>query len=155
MPNIDCVHGSDLGIYSHIPPIPPVIPPPPPPPLPHCGEYPMPFPYGYPYVFPCPENTWVTPEEVAKVKDNSTESKICKLSKKSATITKMISALEDKNKDIILRVGDSTYNFGAYKQESNGNLEITETGESIMAILRKELTSIKEEISDLAAQLGD
>ena len=110
---------------------------PPPPMPPHCDCPPYP---EYPY--PCPP---VNPG-IASV-----EAQIGKLSKKAATIRKMINSLVNCNKSIIISVPRSTsYNFGTY---TNTEGETTEYGKAILDILNKELEAIKAKIVELTAEL--
>jgi len=103
-----------------------------PPPPPNCPP---------PYPYPTPVGTSV----------GSTEAQIAKLSKKSATIRKMIDNLVNKNKSIVISVGPgASYNFGTYL-----NLESEETdyGKSVLEILQAELEAIKAKIVELTADL--
>ncbi len=104
---------------------------PPPPPL-----YP---PYPYP-PFDAPVSTQV----------GSIEAKIAKLSKKSATLRKMIENLIKKNKSVIISIGSVSYNFGTYLNKEG---EETEYGEKILEILQSELAAVKEEIINLTNEL--
>jgi hypothetical protein len=118
-------------------------------------EYPYPYPpFGYPYP-PVP------PQSEIKIKKNSVESQICKLSKKSAVIKKMIEDFEDKNKDAILKIGASTYNFGSFSVitvEDDGSKSEDESvyGETILTdLLKKELEAIKTKLVELTSELED
>lgn len=157
MPNVDVVHNADLanlipsqkdcschreGYYwgPPIPPLPPIPPVPPPP------DYPFPPfpPYPYP---PCPS----TPDD-SDVKKNSLEGQICKLSKKAATINKMIDNLDNKKKDIIIKVGDVSFNFGNVDAE----IEDWEDGnyaDTVRKILVHQRAAIQTEIKKLADEL--
>ena len=77
------------------------MPPPPPP------DFPPPYP-------PCP------PEPTPEPKKGSIEAKICKLSKKAAVINKMIDFVENKKKDVIIKVGGVSYNFANIDMEVKG-----------------------------------
>lgn len=105
---------------------------------PNCPP-PPPYP-EYPY--PCPPvNTGA----------NSTEAQIAKLAKKSSVIRKMISNLTQKNRSIVISIGQgATYNFGCYL---DGEGTETEYGTAILEILQSELDAIKEKITDLTAEL--
>jgi hypothetical protein len=123
-----------------------------PPPMP---EYVYPYPpYGYPYP-PYPQTSEV------KIKKSSVEAQICKLSKKSAVIKKMIEDFENKNKDAILKVGASTYNFGAFlniTKEADGSKVEEESvyGETILTdLLKKELEAIKTKLVELTSELEE
>lgn len=94
-----------------------------------------------PYPYPAPVGTSV----------GSTEAQIAKLSKKSATIRKMIDSLVNKNKSIIISVGPgASYNFGTYL---NSESEETDYGKSVLEILQAELEAIKAKIVELTAEL--
>ena len=123
-----------------------------PPPPPHCRphDYP-PYPPFPPYIPPVP------PVPVDK---KSKEAQICKLSKKSATVKKLLENYVEKNKDVIFKIGGVSYNFGSYKvklKDDQGE-EVTEVsvyGERIRSILEDELHAIKEKIQELAADLDE
>lgn len=124
------------------------VPPPPPKPM----DYP---PYPFPYGYPC-----VPPVEPAPVKKNSKEAEICKLSKKSATIKKMIENFTEKNKNAIIKIGETSYNFGAYKvittDITGGKVEEdSKYGEAILGILTDELAAIKEKLQELSNELDE
>lgn len=163
MPNADIIYSADLarqgccgdnastaasstagcdcqkGIYWMPPPPPPDFPPPYPP----CPPYPPPCP-PYPPC-PCPD-----PEP----KKKSVEGQICKLSKKAAVITKMIENLETKKKDVIIKIGDSSYNFGNIDLEVEG-WDDGSYAATVQKILEKELALIKAKIAELAAEIGE
>ena len=163
MPNADLVYNSDLaacecgassasasdagqkpgcgcqnGVYWMPPPPPPDFPPPYPP----VPPYPPPYPYP---PCPCPD-----PEP----KKKSIEGQICKLSKKAAVITKMIENLETKKKDVIIKIGDSSYNFGNIDLEVEG-WDDGSYAATVQKILEKELALIKAKIAELAAEIGE
>lgn len=103
---------------------------------PNCPPPPYP---EYPY--PCPPVNTGT---------NSTEAQIAKLAKKSSVIRKMISNLTQKNKSIVISIGQgATYNFGCYL---DGEGAETEYGTAILEILQSELDAIKTKITDLTAE---
>ena len=163
MPNADLIHNADLavrgccgdninmaatdtsgktcecgkGIYWMPPPCPPDYPPP----------YPVIPPYPPPVPCPCP-----IPEPEPKRK--STEGKICKLSKKAAIVTRMIENLETKKKDVIIKIGDSSYNFGNIDLEVDG-WDDGSYAATVQKILEKELALIKAKIAELAAEIGE
>lgn len=139
-PGCDC----GQGIYR-MPPPPPDFPPPYPPYPPYPPPYPCPpFP-------PCPEPD---PEP----KKGSTESKICKLSKKAAVINKMIDFVENKKKDVIIKTGGVSYNFGNIDLEVSG-WEAENEGHSyadtILVMLQHERALIMAEIKELSDELDD
>lgn len=106
---------------------------------PHCPPPPPPYP-EYPY--PCPP---------VNNGANSTETQIAKLAKKSSVIRKMISNLTQKNRSIIISIGQgATYNFGCYLDREGTE---TEYGAAILEILQSELDAIKTKITDLTAEL--
>ena len=107
--------------------------------IPGCPPPPPPYP-EYPY--PCPPVNTGT---------NSTEAQIAKLAKKSSVIRKMISNLTQKNKSIVISIGQgATYNFGCYL---DGEGTETEYGTTILKILQAELDAIKVKITELTADL--
>ena len=121
----------------------------PPPP----ADYPPPYPPYPPYpapVPPCDCDCKPTPEP----KKKSTEGKICKLSKKAAVITRMIDSLENKKKDVIIKVGDASYNFGNIDLEVDG-WDDESYAATVLEILNKELALIKTKIAALAAEIGE
>ena len=136
--------GCDCGSAYFMPPPPPDFPPPYPP-YPPYPPPPMPYPY------PCPEPT---PEP----KQGSTESKICKLSKKAAVINKMIDFVENKKKDVIIKTGGVSYNFGNIDLEVSG-WEAENEGHSyadtILVMLQHERALIMAEIKELSDELDD
>ena len=113
-----------------------------------CGDY-LPYPVEhwlpspqYPFPYPCPP---------AGPDCGSIEGQIAKLSKKSATIRKMIENLTKKKKSIIISIGPgATYNFGTYL---NIEGEETEYGETVLEMLQKELDAIKAKIVELTNEL--
>lgn len=128
----------------------------------HCGcnqgvwIVPAPPPIGYPpypYGPECPG----TSEETIKIKTKSIEAQICKLSKKSAAIKTMIDNFENKNKDVIVKIGGTSYNFGPCynitKEESTVYKDETEYAERFRTLLTDELESIKEKLQELASEL--
>ena len=154
MPNIDCVHNSDLYMYPDYskgcecnpngmtwgPPVPP-------PPFPPCPPPGYPFP---PYWPPFPPVDPVDPDE----KKDSKEAQICKLSKKAAAINRMLENLETKKKDVIIKVGDTSFNFG--------NIDATYTGwedgsyaATVKRMLEHQRGLIQEQIKTLADELDD
>lgn len=119
---------------------------------------PPPKPYDYPPYPPFPP--YVPPIEPIPMKKSSIEAQICKLSRKSATIKKMIENFEEKNKDAIIKIGGTSYNFGAYKvfSKDEQGLPVEEDsvyGERILSILTDELAAIKAKIQELASELDD
>lgn len=124
---------------------------PPPPHHHHCHPDFPPYPPYPPYV---------PPIDPVPVKEKSKEAQICKLSKKSATVKKLIENFTEKNKDVIFKIGDASYNFGSYKvisKDEQGQKveEDSVYGETILSILNDELAAIKEKIQELAAELDD
>lgn len=94
------------------------------------------------YPYPCPPVNTGT---------SSTEAQIAKLAKKSSVIRKMISNLTQKNKSIVISIGQgATYNFGCYL---DGEGTETEYGTAILEILQAELDAIKVKITELTADL--
>lgn len=159
MPQIDCVHNSDLAIYGQngqqVPPVnpnpsglvygpacpcPPFPPPPPYYPLPPCPVPPLP---------PAPQ-----PEPEPEPKKNSIEGQICKLSKKAAVINRMIDNLNNKKKDVIIKIGDASYNFGNIDTEITGWADGSYAA-TILPILQDQLSRIQAEIKKLADELDD
>lgn len=166
MPIADLVYSSDLKKCCSAPP------PPPPPPEPKCNcapderyypNYgccppppPPPIPY-YPYPYPiCPP-----PNPDVKINKSSIEAQICRLSKKSAAIKKMIENFEEKNRDAILKIGDTSYNFASYKIITKGpeGAKVEEDspyGETILTdLLKKELDAIKTKLVELTNDLEE
>lgn len=124
--------------YPWCPPSPVPVPPPYYPPKPWPPYPPM----------PRPDDPDVEPAK------GSVEAQICKLSKKASTISKMLENLEEKKKDVIIKVGEVSYNFG------NIDLEITDWDKgsyaaTVQTILEFELNAIKTKIAALAAEIGD
>ena len=170
MPVGDVVYNSDLSCPHHHhhhkpePPFPPVPQPawfvPPPMPLPIPVDYPHFDPYH-----PCPhhDDDDKDKEQEDKEKEElkaSIEVQICRLSKRAAAIKIMIDNFKNKNKDAIIRIGGTSYNFGCYqnlKEDEEGKpiVEETEYGEVILGILTTELGLIKDKISELAALLEE
>lgn len=116
---------------------------------------PTPPPYPYPYYPPCPPAPEMPDVEI---KQSSVEAQICKLSKKSSIIKKMIENFENKNKDAIIKIGEVSYNFGSYKiisTDSSGEKteEDSVYGETILEILTDELAAIKTKMVELTAEL--
>ena len=138
-----------------------------PPPDPEHGIWivPAPPPAGYPpypYPYPCPPTPPAPSpdDDDSQIKTKSIEAQICKLSKKSAAIKAMIQNFEEKNKDAIIKIGGTSYNFGPYKVVFKEGVteydEVTEYGEIILEeLLKAELEKIKEKLQELAAELDD
>lgn len=156
MPNIDCVHNSDLAMYGNeakkkgcdcggvgmylgpaCPPFPP-----------------MPPDYPYPPIPPCPPPFPPQPEPEPEPKKDSKEAQICKLSKKSAMINRMLNFLLEKKKDVIIKVGDTSFNFGNIDAEikdwADGSYAAT-----VQTILEHQRGLIQAQIKELADQLDD
>lgn len=160
MPQIDCVHNSDLAIYGQkgqsavVPanpnpsglvygpacPCPPFPPPPPYYPLPPCPIPPLP---------PAPQ-----PEPEPEPKKSSIEGQICKLSKKAAVINRMIDNLNEKKKDVIIKIGDASYDFGNIDAEISGWADGSYAA-TILPILEHQRSLIQAQIKSLADQLDD
>lgn len=159
MPNIDKPQNSDMYMYPdyskkdckckdngmywgpQCPPFPPVMPPDYPfPPVPPC---PPPFP-------PFPPQ----PEPEPEPGKNSKEAQICKLSKKAAMINRMLENLETKKKDVIIKVGDTSFNFGNIDAEikdwADGSYAAT-----VKTILEHQRGLIQAQIKELADELDD
>ena len=166
MPIGDIVANEDLACRHHHhhhphppkPPFPPMPQPawfvPPPMPLPIPVDYPHFDPYH-----PCPDHDDdKDKEQEDKEKEElkaSIEAQICMLSKRAAAIKAMIDNFKNKNKDAIIRIGGTSYNFGTYQitkkdEEGHETVEETEYGEVILGILTTELGLIKEKITELA-----
>ena len=128
--------------YGCIPVPPPVYPWPDPywPPRP-CPPHPYP-------PMPRPDDPDVEPEK------GSVEAQICKLSRKASTISKMLENLEEKKKDVVIKVGEVSYNFGNIDLEiqywDDGSYAAT-----VKKILDFELAVIKAKIAELAGEIGD
>ena len=138
-------NGTNAGLpvevgYPWIP-VPPVPPPMPWPPIP-----PQPYP---PYPVPVPP---IDPDD--EPKKGSVEAQICKLSKKASAITKMIENLEEKKKDVVIKVGEVSYNFGNIDLEIQG-WDDGSYAATVKKILDFELAAIKAKIAELAAEIGD
>ena len=104
---------------------------------PNCPPPPYP---EYPY--PCPPVNTGT---------SSTEAQIAKLAKKSSVIRKMISNLTQKNKSIVISIGQgATYNFECYL---DGEGTKTKYGTAVLEMLQAELEAIKAKIVELTAEL--
>lgn len=142
MPRADLTENQVLARKPERPPFPPH----------HCGAPEPDFkPYPAEYWFPTPQYPYPYPCPPVSSDAGSIEGQIAKLSKKSATIRKMIENLTQKKKSIIISVGaGSNYNFGTYL-DSEG--EETEYGEAILEILQKELEAIKAKIVELTGDL--
>lgn len=160
MPNLDYTANSDLAIYGNnanknadnqnglywgpqcpCPPLPPVIPPHYPyPPLPPCPVPPLP---------PAPQ-----PEPEPEPKKSSIEGQICKLSKKAAVINRMIDNLNEKKKDVIIKIGDASYDFGNIDAEISGWADGSYAA-TILPILEYQRSLIQAQIKSLADQLDD
>ena len=125
------------------------------PPAQCCPKPPKPtnYPPYPPYGYPC-----VPPTEPTPLDTNSVELQICKLSKKSAAIKKMIENFTEKNKDTIIKIGEASYNFGSYKtitkDEQGQKVEENSIyGETILQMLTDELAAIKEKMKELTEEL--
>ena len=140
-------------------------PPPPPFPFPKPG-----FPYGCPPIPPCPPYPNPNPcdcscgdgtEELPDAKVGSIEKQICRLSKKAATINRMIDNLNKKKRDVIIKVGDASYNFGNISIDVEKLSEKLATIESesknyaeiVNDMLEAERALIQDEIKELAGKL--
>ena len=160
MPNADNIYNSDICCYPEYnkkedchchdgmywgPPVPP----PPPPYIPPVPPMPPDYPYPPRPIPPCP---CPCPDE--DVKKNSIEGQICKLSKKASTINKMLKNLEDRKKDVFIKIGEVSYNFGNIDAEvadwDDGNYAGT-----VKRILENERSVIQAEIKTLADELDD
>lgn len=146
--------------HHHCPECPPPVPmwfvPPP---------VPMPIPADYPHYDPYHHHDHHGKDDDDKKDDEdkdaikaSIEMQICRLAKQAATIKIMIDCFKNKNKDAILRIASTSYNFGPYtkivKDEDGKDVTIeTEYGAIILEMLTNELALIKEKISELAGQL--
>lgn len=113
-----------------------------------CEPYPQwqhcPVPPPYP---PYPEYPYCPPVCPSV---GSIEAQIAKLSKKSAAIRKQLDNLINKNKSIVITIGNVKYNFGCYLNEEG---ETTSYAEKIEEILTAELEAIKTKITELASEL--
>jgi hypothetical protein len=125
---------------------------------------PLPIPVDYPSFDPYhPEPKPDDDDQDDKEKDElkaSIEAQICQLSKRAAAIKAMIDNFKNKNKDAIIRIGGTSYNFGPYQaviEKEDGTKEYVDTvyGEVILGILTTELGLIKEKITELAALLEE
>lgn len=164
MPNVNLIHDSDMSIYKNCCGTKPAdnnidcgcnggyvwMPPPPKP----CDYPPPPSSYCYP-----PTPSCDCGDEVP-MKKSSKESQICKLSKKAAVINRMIEGVEVKKKDVIIKVGDTSYNFGNIELEVEEWTAVDEAGgdsyaDTVLAILKKELSLIKDKIAELAQELDE
>lgn len=180
MPNVNLVHDSDLSIYKNMcccseidknkdkdgcscncmpdcgefywstfkppyPPMPPNYPPPPPSIMP-------------PYPFPPPPHHCDC-EEKPSVPSSSNEAKICQLSKQAATINRMIDGVKNKKRDVIIKVNDTSYNFGNIDLKVEGWKSTVEKdngdsyADTVLVILETELGLIKKKIGELANSL--
>lgn len=156
MPNLDCVHNSDLAAYEagkgdcncnhnglYWGPACPPFPPPPP-------DYPFPpFPPCPPHPHPCPD-----PDVDPEPKKNSIEGQICKLSKKAAAINRMLDNLENKKKDVIIKIGDTSFNFGNIDAEYKDWAD-TSYAATVKTILEHQRGLIQAEIKRLAEELDE
>lgn len=172
MPTGDIVYNGDLACPRPPHPGPHPEPKPPFPPMPQPAWFvpppmPLPIPVDYPHFDPY--HPWPEPDPKPDDDDDdddkdalkaSIEAQICQLSKRAAAIKTMIDNFKNKNKDAIIRIGGTSYNFGTYeiiKEKPDGTKEIVETeyGEIILSILTTELGLIKEKITELAALLEE
>ena len=173
MPTGDIVYNGDLAHPRPPHPGPHPEPKPPFPPMPQPAWFvpppmPLPIPVDYPHFDPY--HPWPEPDPKPDDDDDdddgkdalkaSIEAQICQLSKRAAAIKTMIDNFKNKNKDAIIRIGGTSYNFGTYeiiKEKPDGTKEIVETeyGEIILSILTTELGLIKEKITELAALLEE
>ena len=110
--------------------------------IPECPPHP-PYPSYPPYPdYPCPP---------VNLGVGSIESQIAKLSKKSATIRKMIDNLVNKKKSIVISIGcGAQYNFGTHLNAEGSE---TEYGTAVLEMLQAELKAIKAKIVELTAEL--
>lgn len=143
MPIGDIVNNSDIAIYPEFSYDPNM----------NCCGSNIPKPNKYPPCPPC-----IPPREPIRLKKNSVEMQICKLSKKAAAIKKMIENFTDKNKDAVIRIGEASYNFGSYVTlvtELSGQISEEESayGEIILQMLNDELSAIKEKLKELTEEL--
>ena len=169
MPIGDVVYNADVAC-PHPHPHPHPGPKPPFPPMPQPAWFvpppmPLPIPVDYPsfdpyHPEPKPDDD---DDQDDKEKDElkaSIEAQICQLSKRAAAIKAMIDNFKNKNKDAILRIGGTSYNFGCYqiivkKDGEPDEIIETEYGEVILSMLTTELGLIKEKITELAALLEE
>lgn len=158
MPNIDKPQNSDMYMYPDYsqcgagnqngmtwgPPVPP----PPFPPVPPCPPPGYPFP---PYWPPFPP---FDPDDDPDTKQDSKEAQICKLSRKAAALNRMLTNLDTKKKDVIIKVGDTSFNFGnidaSYEGWTDGSYAAT-----VKTIIEHQRGLIQEEIKTLAEELDD
>lgn len=123
--------------------------------------YPPPMPYSYPPPPPMPpKQSCECQNGEISVSKKSIEGQICKFSKQAAVINRMIENLEKKKKDVIIKVGDTSYNFGNVDLEVKTWKAVEETGkegyaDTVLEMCKTELNLIKEKISGLAEQLDE
>lgn len=164
MPINDLIYNADLVNYPHIctcgtstdssngvtketEKIYVMMPPPP-------SKFPL-YPIPYP---PYPAPDCDCDDKDNAVKQSEVEKKICRLSKKAATLRTLIENISEKNKPVIVKSGATSYSLGEFKTVDSTDPDITnedESIESIIEILKAKLAEIKEEIKTLSDELTD
>jgi hypothetical protein len=104
-----------------------------------------------PYWPPCPPPP---PEPEPDPKKNSIEAQICKLSKKAAALNRMLDNLDNKKKDVIIKIGDTSFDFGNIDSEFEG-WEDGSYAATVKTIIEHQRGLIQAEIKKLADELDD
>lgn len=161
MSNMDVISGADLArhcdCHHHCHPEPPHFP--------HC-DYPpyppvywgVPFPFYPPKPDNCPppngDDTCPDCNPDGEGKKNATEAQICKLSRKAATLNKMLSNLNTKKKDVIIKIGDASFNFANIDTDFEGWIDDSYAA-TVQKIIEHQRALIQAEIKKLAEALDD
>lgn len=97
------------------------------------------------------------PEPEIEVKKSSTEGQICKLSKKAAALNRLLANMTDKKKDVIIKIGDTSFNFGNIDAEFAGWVEGDDKSyaATVKKIIEHQRALVMAEIKELADALDD
>lgn len=96
-------------------------------------------------------------EPEIEIKKNSTEAQICKLSKKAAALNRLLANMAEKKKDVIIKIGDTSFNFGNVDAEFTGWDEDGEKSyaATVKRIIEHQRGLVMAEIKELADTLDD
>lgn len=96
-------------------------------------------------------------ESEIEVKKSSTEGQICKLSKKAAALNRLLTNMESKKKDVIIKIGDTSFNFGNIDSEFAGweDGEEKSYAATVKRIIEHQRALVMTEIKELADALDD
>ena len=127
-------------------------------PMPHEHkpvDYPHPHPH--PHKHDCDCDCCKPKDEEIDVKKSSTEGQICKLSKKAAALNRLLANMNEKKKDVIIKIGDTSFNFGNVDAEYSGWDEDGEKSyaATVKKIIEHQRGLIMAKIKELADTLDD